>query len=201
MRNNLKKLHLGCGGKKLDGWINVDIEASCSPDEIVDLEKFPWPWQDDSVDHILMSHVLEHLGERRDIYLQIIQELYRVCVDGALIEIHVPHPRHDHFLWDPTHVRAITAEGLLMFDKQTNLQWIQENAANTPLGIYLGVDFRIDKVNYQPDPVIQKQLESGEISASEFHSLLRTQNNICQQIDIDWRVVKSNESAPREIVV
>ncbi len=193
MQDNLMKLHLGCGKIKLEGWVNIDIEASCKPDAVVDLEKLPWPWEDNSVSHILMSHVLEHLGQQRDVYLGIVQELYRVCVDGALIEIHVPHPRHDHFLWDPTHVRPITVEGLLMFDKQTNLQWIQDNSANTPLAIYLGVDFRIDKVNYLPDPVVQKQLESGEITVPVFLSLLRTQNNICQQIDIDWRVVKSSE--------
>ena len=187
------KLHLGCGNLKLEGWVNIDIEASCNPDAVVDLEQLPWPWADNTVSHVLMSHVLEHLGQQREVYLGIIQELYRVCVDGALIEIHVPHPRHDHFLWDPTHVRPITVEGLLMFDKQTNLQWIQDNSANTPLAIYLGVDFRIDKVNYMPDPVVKKQLDSGDISVPLFLSLLRTQNNICQQIDIDWRVVKSSE--------
>ena len=193
MQDNLMKLHLGCGNLKLEGWVNIDIEASCNPDAVVDLEQLPWPWADNTVSHVLMSHVLEHLGQQREVYLGIIQELYRVCVDGALIEIHVPHPRHDHFLWDPTHVRPITVEGLLMFDKQTNLQWIQDNSANTPLAIYLGVDFRIDKVNYMPDPVVKKQLDSGEISVPLFLSLLRTQNNICQQIDIDWRVVKSSE--------
>jgi len=193
VQDNLMKLHLGCGNLKLEGWVNIDIEASCNPDAVVDLEQLPWPWADNTVSHVLMSHVLEHLGQQREVYLGIIQELYRVCVDGALIEIHVPHPRHDHFLWDPTHVRPITVEGLLMFDKQTNLQWIQDNSANTPLAIYLGVDFRIDKVNYMPDPVVKKQLDSGEISVPLFLSLLRTQNNICQQIDIDWRVVKSSE--------
>ena len=75
---NSIKLNLGCGHKKLDGWVNVDSVAACHPDQVVDLEKFPWPWEDSSASHILMSHVLEHLGESRDCYLEVIKELYRV---------------------------------------------------------------------------------------------------------------------------
>jgi predicted SAM-dependent methyltransferase len=104
------RLNLGCGNRKLQGWRNVDKVPDCSPDELVDLEQLPWPWPDNSVDEIFLSHVLEHLGQATDVYLGIIKELYRVCRDGATITIIVPHPRHDHFLTDPTHVRAVTAE-------------------------------------------------------------------------------------------
>jgi predicted SAM-dependent methyltransferase len=52
------KLNLGCGLYKLDGFRNVDKFAACDPNEVVDLEVFPWPWADDSVDEVVMSHVL-----------------------------------------------------------------------------------------------------------------------------------------------
>ena len=91
----------------MNGWVNVDSVQACFPDVLWDLETFPWPWPDDSIDEIILSQVLEHLGQLPNVYLRIIQELYRICKEGALIQISVPHPRHDHYLCDPTHVRPI----------------------------------------------------------------------------------------------
>ena len=86
---NKLRLNLGCGDKLLPGWLNVDSVPDCNPDMVCDLEQFPWPWADNSVEEILLSHVLEHLGEDRDVYLGIIKELYRVCCHGAKIQIMV----------------------------------------------------------------------------------------------------------------
>lgn len=188
------KLNLGCGDKKMPGWVNVDSVPDCQPDMVVDLEKFPWPWPDNSVEEILLSHVLEHLGETRDTYLGIIKEMYRVCRHDARIRIMVPHPRHDHFLWDPTHVRPILIEGLQMFDQSLNRQWIANKWANTPLGVYLGVDFRIASSQYVLDPLFGQRYHSGELSQQKLQELMRTHNNVCQQINIEWVCCK--EEAP-----
>ena len=104
------KLNLGCGYNKLDGFTNVDSQESCEPDMLIDLEDLPWPFESDSTDEIVLCHVLEHLGGTSDVYLKIIQELYRVSQHSAQISITVPHPRHDDFMIDPTHVRPILPE-------------------------------------------------------------------------------------------
>lgn len=157
---------------------------------VVNLEQFPWPFEDNSVGEILLNHVLEHLGELRDVYLGIIKELYRVCAHGAMIHIRVPHPRHDHFLWDPTHVRPITVEGLQMFDANLNKQWIANKWANTPLGVYLGVDFRIESHQYVLDPLFVKKLQEGVITQQQVGEMIKTHNNVCQQINVEWKVFK-----------
>jgi predicted SAM-dependent methyltransferase len=46
------KVQFGCGGNKLDGWQNHDIE--------VDITK-PLPYDDNSVDFIFSEHVIEHV--------------------------------------------------------------------------------------------------------------------------------------------
>ena len=73
------KLNLGCGFRTLPGWINVDAAAACDPDQLVDMERLPWPWPTDGANQVLLCHVLEHLGESRGRYLAIILELWRVC--------------------------------------------------------------------------------------------------------------------------
>jgi predicted SAM-dependent methyltransferase len=185
MNKEKLKLNLGCGNKLLQGWVNVDHVPDCHPGMVVDLEKIPWPWEDDGVEEILLCHVLEHLGESRDVYLGIIREMYRVCCPGAKVHIMVPHPRHDHFIWDPTHVRPITVEGLQMFDQSLNRQWIANECANTPLGIYLGVDFRVSSHQYVLDPLFRSRYEKGELTPQQVHELIRTHNNFCQQINIE----------------
>jgi hypothetical protein len=184
------KLNLGCGDKKIEGWVNVDLFPACNPDMVVNLEHFPYPWKDNSIDEILLQHVLEHLGQLTDVYLKIIQELYRICKNGTIVHIQVPHPRHDDFLGDPTHVRPITKENLSLFDKSLNQQWIEKKWANTPLGIYLGVDFRIQKVEYIVEHKYLKKIENGELSNNEVFELMKERLNVCKQINIEWLCVK-----------
>jgi predicted SAM-dependent methyltransferase len=127
------KLNLGCGKNLREGFVNVDKYGE--PDLLHDLETFPWPWKDSSVQEVLMIHVLEHLGQRVDVYLRIIKELYRICIPDARILIVVPHFRHDSFFDDPTHVRAITPMGLMLFSQDANRTWIERGESNSPLGL------------------------------------------------------------------
>src|ERR1700759_3070833 len=158
------KLNLGCGNKRMAGWHNVDMMAACKPDEVTDLEHLPWPWADNSVEEVLLSHVLEHLGQSPNIYLGIMKELYRVCRAGAKITIIVPHPRHDFFLHDPTHVRPVTPEGLNMLSQAANRRLIARGAANTPLGIYLGIDLAVESAEFDLDSRWLDRLRRGEIT-------------------------------------
>ena len=184
------KLNLGCGSKIYDGYINVDKFDLYNVDIQHDLEKFPYPFEDNSVEEIILSHVLEHIGQDPDIFIKILKEFYRVCKNQALIKIAVPHPRHDHFLSDPTHVRPITVLGLSLFDKSQNEMWEKRGAANTPLALIHQVNFKVENVSYQIEKNIMKQYELGEIDKSKLDYMIKHYNNVVEQIDIEWRVIK-----------
>lgn len=184
------RLNLGCGNRKLAGWLNVDNEPACKPDAVVDLEKLPWPWPGDSTEEVMLSHTLEHLGADPKVYLGIIKELYRVCRDGAKITIIVPHHRHDHFVHDPTHVRAITVGGLGLFSQASNREWAAKGGANTPLGIYLGVDFTIENVKMLPDKRWGDKAQSGEITREQLREASETYNNVISTVTVELKAVK-----------
>jgi hypothetical protein len=58
------KLDLGCGLNPKEGFEGVDIRGNEKAKHIVDLFKFPWPFEDNSVDEIHASHLLEHVWDR-----------------------------------------------------------------------------------------------------------------------------------------
>jgi len=93
------QLHLGCGPKKLDGYVNVD--AVGNPDLVCDLSVFPWPFQDNSADEIFSEHFLEHVLD----YDKTILEMYRILKPNGILRFRVPHfrsactPWHLH-KWD-----------------------------------------------------------------------------------------------------
>ena len=184
------KLNLGCGNRKMAGFLNVDCVAVCQPDQVVNLEQTPWPWADDTVDEIKLIHVLEHLGQSTEVFLAIIKEMYRVCREGARIEIIVPHPRSDHYLGDPTHVRPVTLPMLNLFDQRLNREWAAIGAANTPLGIILEVDFEIESAAHLLEAEWQQKLSSGQMSETEMASAIAQYNNVVIQTTIVWRVRK-----------
>ena len=185
------KLNLGSGSKILEGYTNVDKYDYYKPDIVHDLENFPYPFEDNSIDEILLSHVLEHIGQSPDIFLKIIKELYRICHDDSLIKIIVPHPRHDDFISDPTHVRPITILGLQLFDKELNLKWEKQNAANTPLALINNVNFKIKNVKYNLDSNYVKKFKNNNIDKSQVDNDVLKWNNVVKEMVIDWYVIKN----------
>lgn len=172
------KLNLGCGQNRMAGYVNTDRQPAAEPDVVMDLEEFPWPFDDDSVEEVVADHVLEHTGRDPDVFIGIMQELYRVCRGGATIRIAVPHPRHDNFLDDPTHVRAVTPMTLQLFSRRNNLEWKALGASNSPLALYAGVDFELRDVQviidekYQDAPDLEQLVQRSNNVATEYRMVL-----------------------------
>ena len=176
------KLNLGCGQHHKEGYINVDKYPPA--DVVIDLEEIIWPWDDSSVDEVVMHHSLEHMGATVDGFMHIIKELYRVCTAGAIIKITVPHPRHDDFINDPTHVRIVTPMIFELFSKKNNELWAKMGTPNTPMGMQLNVDFEIVKCEAALDERC-RGLPEAALKEKMEHS-----NNVLKQYEIWLRVVK-----------
>ena len=84
------KLNLGCGIYHKEDYVNVDFVQPCNLE--YDLTNFPWPWEDDSVEEILMLDLLEHFPY--NMTDRILEEARRVLkIDGRLI-IQAPDFEH-----------------------------------------------------------------------------------------------------------
>lgn len=184
------KINFGCGYNKLPGYLNVDKVATCNPDMILDTEVFPWPFEANSIDESFFKHSLEHMGAHSDCFIKIMQELYRVSKNGSTIQIHVPHPRHDSFIGDPTHVRIITPLVLSLFSKKLNLYWQSIGAANSQLALYTNVDFEIQHVTQIFEDKYIKLLQNGTINENELGNIANELNNVISEYHITLKVIK-----------
>ncbi len=115
MKNIPIKLNLGGGKKKISGFLNVDLIKTPQTDVVHDLNAFPWPFKDNSVDAIIMDNILEHL---KDI-TSIIKELWRICKDKARIKIIVPHFASLGAYVDPTHYHFFTYYSFEVYSKES----------------------------------------------------------------------------------
>lgn len=80
------KLHLGCGSRKLAGWLNVDLLGS---DFNVDLAKMPLPFPDNSFEVIVSQQVIEHLRLEAEM-IPLLHELFRILRPGGSLWISCP---------------------------------------------------------------------------------------------------------------
>ena len=81
------KLHLGCGTKKLKGFINIDIRKAVKPDVVDDISQLE-SFDINSVDLIYASHVLEHFSRHK--YMAVLRRWYEVLKWGGTIRLSVP---------------------------------------------------------------------------------------------------------------
>lgn len=79
------KLHLGCGKKILDGWVNCDIQNGDGV-HVMDLRELPF--DDNSADEIMAIHVCEHFY-KHDLP-NVLKEWHRVLKPEGLIALELP---------------------------------------------------------------------------------------------------------------
>lgn len=130
MSGNVRKLDLGCGANKPEGYEGADIAPLPGVDHVFDLMQFPWPFEDGTFDELRSSHQIEHIPQAFytpnprypigknitavaegphsiSLFLKFFAECWRVLKPGGTMRVHCPHGHSDRAFQDPTHVRYI----------------------------------------------------------------------------------------------
>jgi predicted O-linked N-acetylglucosamine transferase (SPINDLY family)/glycosyltransferase involved in cell wall biosynthesis/SAM-dependent methyltransferase len=93
------RVDLGCGDNKPEDCLGVDSIRGPQVDLVADLTRF-FPFRDDSVDYLRAHDAIEHWPDR----LQTMNEIWRVCRDGATVDLRVPSTDGRGAFQDPTHI-------------------------------------------------------------------------------------------------
>jgi len=81
------KLHLGCGPKHIPGFVHVDVNRYPHVDYNCPVNKLSFV-EDESVELIYASHVLEHFGRHEVDH--VLKEWFRVLQRGGVLRLAVP---------------------------------------------------------------------------------------------------------------
>jgi len=99
----VRKINLGCEYDILKGYENYDIKPANSKVNFLDLN-LKIPMKKNSVDEILISHVLEHIENPTNV----LKELHRICKPKGIINMFVPHFSHFTNYADLTHNKSFS---------------------------------------------------------------------------------------------
>lgn len=116
-----KILELGSGKhpykpKKGEEVIHLDIVKLPHIEVVHDLNKFPWPFEDDEFDEIIANNVLEHLND----IVKVMKEIWRILKPKGILKARVPYFAHPNAFTDPTHKQFFTLHTFDYWDPSTN---------------------------------------------------------------------------------
>ncbi len=81
------RAHFGCGYHKMDGWINVDLDASCKPDVIADLRQ-NLPFRSQSIDYIHSEDFVDQLELEKAYHF--FEECHRILKEYGVMRVLTP---------------------------------------------------------------------------------------------------------------
>jgi len=147
----MKKLNLGCGEFKKEGYINVDISNQCEPDLVYDLNIIPYPFEDNLFDLIELDHLLEHLNEP----FKVMAELNRILRKKGKLILRVPH--FSRAMTHPQHKRGFDVTFPKYFEKGFR-------------GWYTGIEFYCERLRFHW--FSQKYLMKSILSPMTYNMLM-----------------------------
>lgn len=100
----MMKLYFGCGHHVVEGFLGVDRIEAPEVDIVHDMSMYPYPFDDNSVDGVLLNNILEHFADT----IKVMEEMWRICKHGAKIRIEVPYYNSPGACQDPTHKSFFT---------------------------------------------------------------------------------------------
>ncbi len=108
-----RKLNLGCAKVIMKGYDNLDFNNDLPGVDIVqDLNDHPWKSiPNNTYDEVFAKFILEHTADN----MADMEDLWRICKNGAIIKIWVPHSNSDLTWAGMGHIRGynLTAFDLL----------------------------------------------------------------------------------------
>lgn len=115
-----KRINLGCGFYKKEGYINVDNSEEVNPDKVWDITKAPYPKEWENATLVEARNLLEHLYPEE--MIKVLQEVYRILAPGGVMKVTVPlcsSETLDAAVADPTHKNLFTEHTFDYFDKNS----------------------------------------------------------------------------------
>ena len=94
-----KILDVGCGRAKHAGSVGIDWVPGPGVDIVYDLNKIPWPIEDNTFDEIICQDMIQLL----DNVVKMMEEMHRIGKAQAIIKIRTPHFSHPNSFRDPMH--------------------------------------------------------------------------------------------------
>jgi len=79
------KLHLGCGGIKLNGYINIDVLDRCGCVDLIHDLRSPLPYEDGSVEEIYCRDLIQHFS--REEWKKVKKDWVRVLEQNGVLRI------------------------------------------------------------------------------------------------------------------
>jgi predicted SAM-dependent methyltransferase len=80
------KLHIGSGLRRLDGWLNTDIDLIPDVMHMDATEQFPFA--DNTFEYVFTEHMIEHVPHLKG--MRMLHECYRVLRHGGVIRVITP---------------------------------------------------------------------------------------------------------------
>jgi len=133
---NLNKLNLGCGTDIKEGYLNLDCAEIEGVDIVHSLEKFPYPFKDNTFKEIIAINVLEHLDDT----VKVMEEIWRICRNNAKVIIRIPYWNSIDCITDPTHRKLFNQYSFEFFDPT------KKRCQTRPY--YTKARFKIIKISY-----------------------------------------------------
>ena len=130
-------IELGCGDRKRHaGAVGIDLLDLPGVDIVGDVAEVLKALPTGCVDRVWSYHFLEHIDDVG----AIVKELGRVCAQGAVVDITVPHFSNPYYFSDPTHRRPFGLYSMCYFCTENLFSRSVPRYGITPMFEILNVD-------------------------------------------------------------
>jgi SAM-dependent methyltransferase len=110
-------INLGCGELNFPNCFNVDLRQTSIVNQIVDLSKHPWPFENEQYDNVYAYDIIEHLED----VISCMEEIHRIIKPNGKVYIRTSYWKMESAFVDPTHRHFFTLRSFDYFDPSTFL--------------------------------------------------------------------------------
>lgn len=177
----LKKVEIGCGKTKTEGYIGMDRFQLPGVDIVADLND-TFPIESDSVDVVYACHSLEHLASME----KTMSEIYRICKHKAIVQVLAPYYYATLNTANFYHVNVFNEDTFRFFTTYPDTGVIDKEEWYSPHSSYWGISDSDNSTSNIQMELLNMEFfyykEYLKLSNEQKRRARRSFNNVCDQI-------------------